>query len=625
MFCRIAYGEGDMAKTYKHAVIGYKNSKHARAPVVGNTNPQQLHLQRMSIDKSNAWNRTHEREEKRKKPLKMPKITTAQQFWAILGAMLIAGEYVVDAEERISAQSNPAYPQPRGAFEHGPETHGGAEAEDQMDANQYSDDAGVFESAGAGRSPYTGAGDELLELFNIFGLNRGGSEPQVENAETDMTIERAKRSGQNSHRKKHKHAKYVVARNTSTIASPLESTCMSVFQNVGERLITRVELGKFWMRMAGQDPMKIHTIRSIGGLSDQGSENFTGIEVYILLQKTAWSLTHNASREFNVLPDLDETFHDMTGSIQEQAYVTMRDKINSTLMEKYGWHSLLGVGDHSVRDITLNEPGSFLGIPTGWSKVATSPAGYVLEYEGLLGKKFAFVVAPGHCDLLIPIPLDRDGQIDFIRKNAHLFFNPDMKLNGEDYGTKYTITIDEDRRYTYIEQAIEAITKTLASRMVNALKDDAFGETRREKMINLLQWHFPFYSAWIAYKKREYTEAAVRAVLDAVALAGGPFGRGLKKIGVILKSGTLQRIGNGFTKLSRLDAPGQVDSAKVFFPIKFAGKLGGPGGTFLAKQIAREYNQGPETNTLNQLTDKAYEGRKVDKKNLEGLRQNADT
>jgi len=617
MFCRIAHGDGGMANEYGHAVIGHKNSKHASAPVVGNTNPQQLHLQRMSIDRSNAWNQTHPREEKRKKPLKVPKITTFQQLFAFTSALMIAGEYVVDAEERIGAQSNPAYPKPRGAFESGPETDGSAEAEDQFSENQYSGDAPVSDSAGASRSLYTGTADELREML---GLNRWKSESQVENTEPGMTIDRAKRSNQNGHRK-HKYAKYVVARNTSNIAPSLDPTCMTTVQNVFERLITRVELGKFWMRMAGQDPMKIHTIRSIGGLSDQPSENLTGIEVYIMLQKTAWSLTHNASSEFKVLPDLDDTFHDMTASIEEQAYATMRDKINGTLMEKYGWNSLLGIGDHSVRDITLNEPTSFLGIPTGWSSVATSPAGYVLEYEGFLGQKFAFVIAPGHCDLLIPIPLDRPGQIDFIRKNAHLFFNPDIKLNGEDYGTKYTISIDEDRRYTYVDQAIEAITKTLASRMVNALKDDAFGETRREKMVNLLQWHFPFYSAWIAYKKREYKEAAVRLVLDAVALAGGPFGRGLKKIGVILKSGTLQKVGSGLTKLSWLDAPGKVDAAKVFFPIKFSGRLGGPGGRFMAKQIAGEYNQGPETNTLNQIIDKAYSGRKTDKENMEGLRQ----
>ncbi|PMS26517.1 hypothetical protein C0Z19_06080 [Trinickia soli] len=570
----------------------------------------------MTIDKNNAWNQAHEREEKRRKPLIMPKITTFQQLFAFAAACAILGEYVVDAQERIGAQSNSGLPPPNGTFQSDPEPDGNTQTEDQGSANQNSDDASTFNSEGASRSLYTGTADDLLA---ILGVHTGQSELQAENIAANLAIERAKRSNQHS-RRKQKHAKYVVGRATSTITPSLESTCMSIAQNIFERLITRVDLGKFWMQMAGQDPMKIHTIRSIGGISDQGSENLTGIEVYIMLQKTAWGLTHNASAEIRALPDLDETFHDMTDSIEEQAYVTMREKINSTLMEKYGWHSVLGVGDHSVRDITLNEPTSFLGIPTGWSSVATSPVGYVLEYEGFLRKKFAFVIAPGHCDLLIPIPLDRPGQIEFIRKNSHLFFSPDLKLNGEDYGTKYTISIDEDRRYTYIEGAIEAMTKTLANRMVKAIKDDAFGETRREKLINLLQWHFPFYSAWIAYKKREYTEAGVRAALDAVALAGGPFASGLKKVGIILKSGTLQKMGNTLTKLSWLDVPGKVDAAKVFVPVKIATKLGGPSGNFMAKQIAREYNQGPKTNTMNQIMDEAYSGRQRDQKNMEGVR-----
>lgn len=605
-----------MKNPYAHAVINHKNSKRASAPVVGNANPEQLNFQRMTIDKNNAWNQAHEREEKRRKPLIMPKITTFQQLFAFAAACAILGEYVVDAQERIGAQSNSGLPPPNGTFQSDPEPDGNTQAEDQGSANQNSDDASTFNSEGASRSLYTGTADDLLA---ILGVHTGQSELQAENIAANMAIERAKRSNQHS-RRKQKHAKYVVGRATSTITPSLESTCMSIAQNIFERLITRVDLGKFWMQMAGQDPMKIHTIRSIGGISDQGSENLTGIEVYIMLQKTAWGLTHNASAEIRALPDLDETFHDMTDSIEEQAYVTMREKINSTLMEKYGWHSVLGVGDHSVRDITLNEPTSFLGIPTGWSSVATSPVGYVLEYEGFLRKKFAFVIAPGHCDLLIPIPLDRPGQIEFIRKNSHLFFSPDLKLNGEDYGTKYTISIDEDRRYTYIEGAIEAMTKTLANRMVKAIKDDAFGETRREKLINLLQWHFPFYSAWIAYKKREYTEAGVRAALDAVALAGGPFASGLKKVGIILKSGTLQKMGNTLTKLSWLDVPGKVDAAKVFVPVKIATKLGGPSGNFMAKQIAREYNQGPKTNTMNQIMDEAYSGRQRDQKNMEGVR-----
>lgn len=605
-----------MKNPYAHAVINHKNSKRASAPVVGNANPEQLNFQRMTIDKNNAWNQAHEREEKRRKPLIMPKITTFQQLFAFAAACAILGEYVVDAQERIGAQSNSGLPPPYGTFQSDPEPDGNTQTEDQGSANQNSDDASTFNSEGASRSLYTGTADDLLA---ILGVHTGQSELQAENIAANLAIERAKRSNQHS-RRKQKHAKYVVGRATSTITPSLESTCMSIAQNIFERLITRVDLGKFWMQMAGQDPMKIHTIRSIGGISDQGSENLTGIEVYIMLQKTAWGLTHNASAEIRALPDLDETFHDMTDSIEEQAYVTMREKINSTLMEKYGWHSVLGVGDHSVRDITLNEPTSFLGIPTGWSSVATSPVGYVLEYEGFLRKKFAFVIAPGHCDLLIPIPLDRPGQIEFIRKNSHLFFSPDLKLNGEDYGTKYTISIDEDRRYTYIEGAIEAMTKTLANRMVKAIKDDAFGETRREKLINLLQWHFPFYSAWIAYKKREYTEAGVRAALDAVALAGGPFASGLKKVGIILKSGTLQKMGNTLTKLSWLDVPGKVDAAKVFVPVKIATKLGGPSGNFMAKQIAREYNQGPKTNTMNQIMDEAYSGRQRDQKNMEGVR-----
>lgn len=206
-------------------------------------------------------------------------------------------------------------------------------------------------------------------------------------------------------------------------------------------------------------------------------------------------------------------------------------------MEQYGWSVLLGAGDHNISEIVLNEPKYLFGIvPNGFQRVDASPAAYVLDLEDIRQQKHSFIVALGHCDLIIPVPTSPTEQILWIRSHGNLFFNPQIDLAGEGYNVNHTISVGEPRIFVYTGDALDMIAKGLSNRLVEAFKDDAFGETRREKTINFLQWHFPFYAAWIAYKRREHSEAVVRATLDTIAIAGGPLAKAFKKSESSLKA-----------------------------------------------------------------------------------------
>ncbi|WP_206951207.1 hypothetical protein [Trinickia acidisoli] len=314
----------------------------------------------------------------------------------------------------------------------------------------------------------------------------------------------------------------------------------------------------------------------------------------------------------------------MIDSVRLQTESAILEKAKKVIVEKFGWRTLLGTADHTASLIRLNEPSKLLGIiPFGWSSVDTSPTGYVLDFKNHDANiTQSLMITPSHCDLVISISSNQSEQIDWIRKHANLFFNPEIKLGKEEYGTKYTVSLQEDSRHLFTSKAIDAIAKQSANRIVNAFKDEAFAETRREKIINFQQWHFPFYSAWLAYKRREYPEAAVRATLDTIALAGGPFGKGLSKIGIVTKSGTLRKVGNGLQKLGKLDVPGAVDGVKEGIAAGVAKKVGGPAAEWFAEKAVQEINQGPNTNTLNNLVDHAYSGRSREKAHMEGVARN---
>ena len=52
-----------------------------------------------------------------------------------------------------------------------------------------------------------------------------------------------------------------------------------------------------------------------------------------------------------------------------------------------------------------------------------------------------------------------------------------------------------------------------------------------------MQWVVPFYSAWLAYKRHDYTEADVRTVLDVIAVASGPSAKAMQAAGMLTGSG----------------------------------------------------------------------------------------
>jgi hypothetical protein len=384
-----------------------------------------------------------------------------------------------------------------------------------------------------------------------------------------------------------------------------ETAPQTLLNQIMGNIVTREELGKFLMKMKGVDPYALfnHTRRPFFASAEK--EQKPGIHLYIHSQKTEWLVRNYYSPEIEALPPLDDIFFNMIDSLIIQAQENITCALGRAA-RRTGYPSHGRGGTYTLKTIRVQE-----FISRERTLIDTTSIGYILDVDDHdLGRHEAFVIAPAHHPPLIRIPLDETGQKSWLHRHLHLFFN----TNNKSKNRPWKVTTDTSKQYTNIYSAINDAAKNLASNIVNAFKDEAFGETDRERLVNYLQWHVPFYAAWIAYKRHEYTEAVVRTVLDVITLAGGPLARGLKSAGIILKSGRLVNLSKHVKKIGFLDVPAQVDNLKAKIITTAGGRIGGPAGKMFSGYLADEMNQTPNLNSLNQAVDLAN-AHKTDNRN----------
>lgn len=411
------------------------------------------------------------------------------------------------------------------------------------------------------------------------------------------------------HHHEHHHHHHHHGANHDAVAAP-EPLLNQILGNI----ITRRELGEFLMRMNGLDPHALynHTARPVW--SESFKESKPGIDLYIESQKTEWFTRNYYSPEIEALPNLDDIFWDMIDSVQLQAKHNITHKLSATAHHRYNFPKSGGGGTYTLKAIRLTEL-----IDRELGKTDTSSIGYVVDVEDyVLDRTESYVFAPAHEPPLIQIPTNENEQIKWLNQHEKLFFNTKSRVPKR----QRTISTEEINRYANLPKVIDGVADYLSQDIVNAFKNNAFDETRRERMINHLQWHVPFYAAWVAYKRHEHTEAVVRGVLDVIALAGGPFARALKTAGIAMKHGRLVHIANQVKKIGYVDLPGQVDGLKKKALTAVGGKIGGGAGRQLADFIADEINQSPQHNSLNQLVDGANSGRGTNQNQIDGVARN---
>jgi hypothetical protein len=285
---------------------------------------------------------------------------------------------------------------------------------------------------------------------------------------------------------------------------------------------------------------------------------------------------------------------------------------NNKTHEPYA--KLMGSGTYTLKSINVEEP-----IAGKYRFTDTSSIGYVVDVkDATLHRTESYVIAPAHHPPLIRIPTKENEQIEWLTRHANLFFNTKLETPWrlQRISTK---TIDAYANFLLV---IQDVADKLSTAIVDAFKNEAFNETLRERALNFLQWHVPFYAAWVAYKRHEYSEMAVRAVLDVIALAGGPFANALKTAGIVLKSGKLVTIAKHLKKLGYLDAPGQADNLKKKILSGAAERIAGPAGRVFSDYVADEINQSADYNTLNQLVDGANSDRGRNQAQMNGVMRN---
>jgi hypothetical protein len=216
---------------------------------------------------------------------------------------------------------------------------------------------------------------------------------------------------------------------------------------------------------------------------------------------------------------------------------------------------------------------------------------------------------------LIRVPTNKEGQDHWIRRHLNLFFNTKNKdIN------RYNIIVTRLlENYANIHLAFEDAGNYLADNIVDAFKYEAYGETRLEKMIHRMQWVVPFYSAWLAFQRHEYTEAVVRTVLDVIAVASGPFAKAMQAAGMLTGSGRLVTVAKNLQKLSNLDIPSKVDGYGKQAVVGLTGQVAGAPGRTFAYYLAEHFAQDDDKNTLNRLVGGGYAGRSENQAQIESV------
>ena len=371
-------------------------------------------------------------------------------------------------------------------------------------------------------------------------------------------------------------------------------------------------LGVFLMQASGVDPYALYNrsswaLFSIPGSGDDWYLN-SGIDCYIDYQTRAWTFTERYDPRIKDLPNLNKIFWSMIDTVKDVAAHNITRELNETARSIYNFGPTRG-GTYTLKSITLLEPtrGNDSWTREGdLQRSEMTSIGYVLEVDDKhLGRRESYIIAPAHHPPLIRVPTGKEGQDHWIRRHLSLFFN----TKNRDINRYNIIVTRLIENYANIHLAFEDAGRYLADNIVDAFKYEAYGETRREKMIHRMQWVVPFYSAWLAYERHEYTEAVVRTILDVIAVASGPFAKAMQAAGMLTGSGRLVTIAKNLQKLSYLDVPGQADNYGKQAVVGLAGQVAGPAGRTFAYYLAEHYAQDEDKNTMNRLTAGGYAGR----------------
>lgn len=420
--------------------------------------------------------------------------------------------------------------------------------------------------------------------------------------ENDDRTKREPRSNKKKGKKHHKTHYHVTAKPRDINHSHGAPTCTTLLAIATEKILTRHELGIFFMRMDQLDPYEEfeYVDRPVEGPASYATEQ--GINLYINYQKTDLAHRDTYPAEIKALPDLDPIYWDLMETIKVDFGNSISEKIQNIFRTKY---NLYGHGGfHIAHPISVKTPRTFLGLSLGWSTLASTPVAYVLDVDNWVQQRYneSYIIAPGHCDVVIPVSRDRDEQIKWIARHKSLFFGSDLKLNEKKLGVDYTLAVEEDGlKYSYITTAAEGLGKKIAGDTVDALKYEAYGETYREKFLNYVYGKFPGYNAWQAHRRHDDEQAVgevVADVVDAASVVAGPLGKTLKvvKLGGVRKVvKTVNTVVNPVGKVV-----GRVGGA---VGKKVAGKEGGFVGKWVAKKI---------------VGDQPYSGKSVVKNHFKG-------
>lgn len=438
-----------------------------------------------------------------------------------------------------------------------------------------------------------------------------------------------------------KRKKFRTHRITAKPNAPLEAyrdlICNTPIQAAMEQLLTRRELGKFLMRMHGLDPDQVFTYYYPVNPQDLHKlvpREVEGIDIFIDIQTLPHSYKLPPGYEVLRSIDLDQIFWDLMESVKIKTSENIFERAEKVLKERYNVLLPLGRGDYTIHPISVYDQDWWSMVKTafGGAPAATSVVAYVINFREWGAYDSSYIIAANHPDVVLPVSTNYNQQIEFIKENKKLFFSPELKLDEKEYGKDYTIEIDPAvRKTSFKSETLRATAEEISSRLVDSLKDEAFGATEKEGIIDFLLGHIPFYSALKSYRRREYRDAAIHGILDGLSFVGGPLSNAFKRLGLTKVAGVFQKIG----KLNILSLPNDAlenhawDAAKhvggkvgEFFPkVGAVGKgvindIGrrrvAAGGEWIFDRAAKEFGQ--FYNVKDTMIEMVNSGRETDKK-----------
>jgi len=393
-------------------------------------------------------------------------------------------------------------------------------------------------------------------------------------------------------------------------------------QILGNILRRKDDLGVFLMQASGVDPYAMYNRSSWAFFSIPSTASDwyldSGINCYIDYQTRSFTFNQRYDARIKDLPNLNKIYWSMIATVKEVAAQNITRELNETARSIYNFGPTRG-GTYTLKTITLVEP---VRGNDSWTREGDlqrsemTSIGYLLEVDDKhLGRRESYIIAPAHHPPLIRVPTNKEGQDHWIRRHLNLFFNTKNKdIN------RYNIIVTRLlENYANIHLAFEDAGNYLADNIVDAFKYEAYGETRLEKMIHRMQWVVPFYSAWLAFQRHEYTEAVVRTVLDVIAVASGPFAKAMQAAGMLTGSGRLVTVAKNLQKLSNLDIPSKVDGYGKQAVVGLTGQVAGAPGRTFAYYLAEHFAQDDDKNTLNRLVGGGYAGRSENQAQIESV------